>query len=152
MTEGSSRFVYAIYIRTTPEKLWAALTESDFIKKYWFGVDIASDWKVGSPWRMFYPDGEVTDEGEVAESDPQRRLALRWRHKWRPELAEEGEAFCVIELEPQPAGVVKLVVTHTLPRPDSKLIEAVSGGWPSILSNLKSLLETGQTILTRTKR
>jgi uncharacterized protein YndB with AHSA1/START domain len=146
MTDGISRFVYVTYIRTTPEQLWAALTKAEFIKQYWFGVTIDTDWKVGSPWKMSYPDGLVTDEGEVVESDPPRRLALRWRHKWKPELGADGEAFCVIELEPVD-GAVKLTINHTVARKDSKLIEAVGGGWPRILSNLKSLLETGQIIL-----
>ncbi|MGA2493503.1 MAG: SRPBCC family protein [Roseiarcus sp.] len=146
MTDGISRFVYVTYIRTTPEELWAALTKAEFIKQYWFGVNIETDWKAGSPWKMVYPDGLVTDEGEVAECDPPRRLALRWRHKWKPELAADGEAFCVIELEPV-EGAVKLTINHTVARTDSKLIEAVGGGWPRILANLKSLLETGQTIL-----
>ena len=116
------------------------------MKEYWFGVMLETDWKVGSPWRLVFPTGSVTDEGEVAECDPPRRLALRWRHKWRPELAEEGEAFCVIELEPV-GGAVKLTIDHTIARAGSKLIEAVSGGWPSILSNLKSLLETGEVLI-----
>jgi uncharacterized protein YndB with AHSA1/START domain len=146
MTDGISRFVYVTYIRTTPEELWAALTKPEFIKQYWFGVNIETDWKAGSPWKMSYPDGLVTDEGEVAESDPPRRLALRWRHKWKPELAAEGQAFCVIELEPV-EGAVKLTINHSVAQKDSKLIEAVGGGWPRILANLKSLLETGQIIL-----
>ena len=148
MTDGISRFVYVTYIRATPEQLWAALTKPEFIKQYWFGVNIETDWKAGSPWKMSYPDGLVTDEGEVAESDPPRRLALHWRHKWKPELAADGEAFCVIELEPVD-GAVKLTINHTVGRKDSKLIEAVGGGWPRILANLKSLLETGQVVLTR---
>jgi len=148
MTDGISRFVYVTYIRTTPEQLWAALTKPEFIEKYWLGVAFETDWKVGSPWRMFYTDGQVTDEGEVAEADPPRRLALRWRHKRRPDAAQEGEALCVMDIEPV-EGAVKLTIDHSMPRPNSKLIEAVSGGWPSILSNLKSLLETGEVILTR---
>ena len=145
MTDGISRFVYVTYIRTTPEQLWAALTKAEFIKQYWFGVNIETDWKAGSPWKMMYPDGTLTDEGVVAESDPPRRLALRWRHKWKPELAAEGEAFCVIELE-QVDGAVKLSINHSVARADSKLVEAVGGGWPRILANLKSLLETGQIV------
>jgi uncharacterized protein YndB with AHSA1/START domain len=148
MTDGISRFVYATYIRATPEELWAALTKADFINKYWFGMSLETDWKVGSPWKLVFPDGRLADEGEIAECDPPRRVALRWRHRWRPELAAEGEAFCVIELEPI-EGVVKLVISHSIARTDSKLIEAVSGGWPRILANLKSLIETGQTILSR---
>jgi len=146
MTDGISRFVYATYIRTTPEQLWAALTQPEFTKQYWFGVTLETDWKAGSPWKMVLPDGLVTDEGEVAECDPPRRLALRWRHLWRPELAAEGEAFCVIELEPVERAV-KLTINHSIPHPGAKLIEAVGGGWPRILSNLKSLLETGQVVL-----
>jgi uncharacterized protein YndB with AHSA1/START domain len=148
MTDGISRFVYVTYIRTTQEALWEALTKTEFIEKYWFGVNLRSDWKVGSPWTMTYADGPVTDEGEVAECDPPRRLALRWRHKWKPELAADGEAFCVMELE-SVDDVVKLTITHSVAKADSKLIEAVGGGWPRILSNLKSLLETGQVLLTR---
>jgi uncharacterized protein YndB with AHSA1/START domain len=146
MTDGISRFVYVTYIRTTPERLWAALTKTEFIKQYWFGMNLESDWKAGSPWKMVSADGLVTDEGEVAECDPPRRLALRWRHKWKPELAADGEAFCVIALEPV-EGAVKLTINHTVAQPESKLIEAVSGGWPRILSNLKSLLETGEIVL-----
>ncbi len=147
MTDGISRFVYATYIRTTPEELWAALTKADFIKKYWFGMLLETDWKAGSPWKLVFPDGRLGDEGEVAEFAPPRRLALRWRHQWKPELAAEGEAFCIIELEPV-EGAVKLTINHSIARADSKLIEAVSGGWPRILSNLKSLIETGKTILS----
>jgi len=151
MADGKSSFVYATYIRTTPDELWAALTTSDFMKKFWFGMTFETDWKVGSPWRLVFPDGRVADEGEVAEFAPPRRIALRWRHKWRPELAAEGEAGCVIELEPQD-GAMKLTISHTIERPDSKLIEAVSEGWPRILSNLKSLVETGRTVLSAARR
>ena len=89
--------------------------EADFIKKYWFGMHLETDWKVGSPWKLVFPDGRLADEGEVAECDPPRRLALRWRHKWKPELAAEGEAFCVIELEPV-EGAVKLTISHSIAR------------------------------------
>jgi uncharacterized protein YndB with AHSA1/START domain len=146
MTDAKSRFVYVIYIRTTAEELWKAMTSAEFMKQYWLGAHIESEWKLGAPWRIVYPDGRVTDEGEVAEFDPPRRFALRWRHKMQPEIAQEGEAMCEIELEPV-EGAVKLTVNHSIARADSKLIAAVSGGWPRILSNLKSLIETGKTIL-----
>jgi len=149
MTDGISRFVYATYIRTTPEQLWSALTTADFMKKYWFGMHLETDWTVGGPWRLLFADGRVADEGEVAEFDPPRRLALRWRNRWKPEFAEEGETFCVLELEPAD-GAVKLTIDHSIPRPDSKLIEAVSGGWPKIAANLKSLLETGSPVFRST--
>src|SRR5713101_7689200 len=92
MADGKSSFVYVTYIRTSPEELWAALTTSELMKKYWFGMNFETDWKAGSPWKLTFP--------------------------------------------------------HTIERADSKLIEAVSGGWPRIVSNLKSLLETGQIILS----
>lgn len=143
-----STFVYVTFIRTTPEQLWSALTSPDFIRQYWFGMHHEAEWKAGSPWRLVFPDGRVADTGEVLEVDPPRRLVLKWRNEFRPELKSEGYSRCVFELEPVGAAV-KLSITHSMDRPDSKLIEAVSGGWPQILSNLKSLLETGAALLTR---
>jgi len=147
MADGKTSFVYVTYIRTTPEELWTALTTSEFMKKYWFGMNIETDWKVGSPWRLVFPDSRIADTGEIVECDRPRRIVLKWSNEFRPELSAEGYARCSIELEPQ-NGVVKLTISHTIERVDSKLIEAVSGGWPRILSNLKSLLETGQIILS----
>ena len=147
MADGKSSFVYVTYIRTTPTELWTALTTSEFMKKYWFGMNFETDWKVGSPWKLIFPDGRIADIGEIVELDPPRRIVLKWRNEFRPELTAEGYARCAIELEPQD-GAVKLTISHTIERADSKLIEAVSGGWPRILSNLKSLLETGQITLS----
>lgn len=141
-----STFVYVTFIRTTPEQLWTALTSSDFTKQYWFGVHQETDWKVGSSWQLIFPDGRVADAGEIVEVDPPRRLVLKWRNEFRPELKSEGYSQCTMELEPM-AGAVKLTITHGIERADSKFIEAVSGGWPRILSNLKSLLETGEVVL-----
>ena len=141
-----SSFVYVTFIRTTPERLWSALTSADFMKEYWFGMHLKSEWKVGAQWQMIFADGRVADAGEVVEFEPPKRLALTWRNEFRPELTAEGFARCVIELEPV-SDAVKLTITHTMDRPQSKFIEAVSGGWPQILSNLKSLLETGETVL-----
>ena len=146
MADETSSFVYVIYIRTTPAELWTALTTSEFMKKYWFGMNFETDWKVGSPWKLIFPDGRIANIGEIVELDPPRRIVLKWRNEFRPELTAEGYARCAIELEPQD-GAVKLTISHTIERADSKLIEAVSGGWPRILSNLKSLLETGQITL-----
>jgi len=145
-SNATSRYVYVTFIRTTQEKLWTALTDPDFTQRYWFGARQESDWKAGSPWKMLFPDGRVTDSGEVIEADPPRRLALSWRNEFMPELTAEGFGRCLMELEPV-GDAVKLTVTHEIDRPDSKLIKAVSGGWPQILSNLKSLLETGELAL-----
>jgi uncharacterized protein YndB with AHSA1/START domain len=141
-----SRFVYVTFIRTTPEKLWAALTDPQFIRQYWFDMTIECDWKKGSPWKMSHSDGTVTDVGEILEIEPQRRMVIHWQHEWKPELKAEGPSRCTMELEPA-GSAVKLTITHEIDRPESKLIAAVSGGWPSILSNLKSLLETGEIAL-----
>ena len=142
-----STFVYVTYIRTTPEKLWSALTDDmEFMKQYWFGVQCESQWTSGSSWKMVQPDGRISDAGEIVEAEPPRRLVIRWRNEFKPELKAEGESLCTMELEPS-GPAVKLSITHTIEREPSKLIEAVSGGWPKVISNLKSLLETGAIVL-----
>ena len=141
-----STFVYVTYIRTTPEKLWVALTDETFMKQYWFGMHCESQWVAGSPWKMVRADGSVCDAGEIIESDPPRRLAIRWQHQDNPELKEEGNSLCTMELEPS-GSAVKLTITHSIEREPSKFIGAVSGGWPMILSNLKSLMESGTIAL-----
>ena len=143
-----SSFVYVTFIRTTPQKLWHALTDPGFMRRYCFGAAITPvpAWKKGASWQMQFPDGIITDQGEVLEVVPRRRLVLRWRNEFMPELKSEGFSRCVMTLEPM-KGAVKLTITHTMDRPKSKLIDAVSGGWPQILSNLKSLLETGRIAL-----
>ena len=145
---SKSTFVYVTFIRTTPERLWAALTDAQFIEQYWYGMHVDTDWKKGSSWRLVFSDGRLADAGEILEIDPPKRLAIKWRNEWKPELHAEGFSQCVFELEPK-GNAVKLTVTHSMERPDSKLIEAVSGGWPQILSNLKSLLETGEVVIGR---
>jgi uncharacterized protein YndB with AHSA1/START domain len=140
-----STFVYVSYIRTTPNKLWSALTDdTEFMKQYWLGAHCESQWKAGSPWKLVKSDGEVADAGEVVESDPPRRLVIRWQHQ-SGEMQKEGNSLCTMELEPN-GNAVKLSITHTIEREHSKLIEAVGGGWPKIISNLKSLLETGAIV------
>jgi uncharacterized protein YndB with AHSA1/START domain len=141
-----SHFVYVTFIRATPAKVWEALTDPQFIRQYWFGVAIECGWKKGAPWKMVLPDGRTSDVGEILEIDPPRRMVIRWQNEWKPELKAEGPSRCTIELEPT-SGAVQLTITHEIERPESKLITAVSGGWPKVISNLKSLLETGSTVL-----
>jgi len=143
----SSTFVYVTFIRTTPEQLWSALTDAEIMKQSWFGMHQESDWRTGSPWQLLFLDGRIADSGEILEADPPKRLVFWWHNQFKPELKVERPARCTYELEPV-GGAVKLTITHSIDRPRSKFIEAVSGGWPRILSNLKSLLETGQTILS----
>jgi len=135
-----TEFIYVTYIRTTPEKLWEALTSSEFTKQYW--AQLESDWRPGSSWKLTFADGRTADAGEVLESDPPRRLVLKWRNEFRPELKADGYTLCTFDVEPE-GEMVRLTVTHEAERPH-KLIEAVSQGWPRVLSSLKSLLETGR--------
>lgn len=142
---AESRFVYVTYIRTTPEKLWEALTKPEFTRQYWSGVYHETSWKPGAPWKLMIPDGRVGDSGEIVEIDPPRKLVVTWRNEFKPNLREEGYSRAAFTLEPMD-DVVKLTVTHEMDKPGSKLIEAVSTGWPSLLSSLKSLLETGESL------
>ena len=139
------KFVYVIYIRTTQDRLWRGLTENEFTQQYWAGTTQDCDWKVGSPWKIMIPDGRVADSGEVIEADPPKRLVLSWRNEFKPELKAEGYSRLTYELDQQ-GDMVKLTVTHEAPKPESKFLDAVSSGWPAILSSLKSLLETGESL------
>jgi uncharacterized protein YndB with AHSA1/START domain len=142
-----STFVYVTYIRTTPEKLWSALTDDlEFMKEYWFGTYCESDWTAGSSWTHLSPDGQILDAGEIVEAERPRRLVIRWQNQNKPELKAEGPSLCTMELEPT-GTAVKLSITHTIESEPSKLITAVSGGWPKVIANLKSLLETGSAAL-----
>ena len=140
-----STFVYVTYIRTTPEKLWAKLTETEIPREFFFATVLHAEWKVGGKWHSTAPDGTLVDGGEVLEIDPPKRLVLRWHHEMRPEHKAEGNSRATYELE-QKEGMVKLTVIHEMDRGQSKFIAAVSNGWPTILSSLKSLLETGEAL------
>jgi uncharacterized protein YndB with AHSA1/START domain len=143
---NGSSFVHVTYIRATPERLWFALTDAECMKRYWFGTHCESEWTAGSSWTMVTGDGRIPDAGEIVEAEPLRRLVIRWRHQDKPELKAEGESRCTIEVEPA-GSAVRLCITHTIGREASLFIAAVSGAWPKIISNLKSLLETGSIVL-----
>jgi uncharacterized protein YndB with AHSA1/START domain len=141
---SGSSFVYVSYIRVTPERLWQAITTPAIIAQYRFGMNVESDWHVGSAWKM-YADGHLMDAGEILESVPPQRLMLSWRSEWSAEFKAEGKSTCVFEIEPTPPSA-KLTLTHSSERPNSKFIGAVAEGWPMVISNLKSLLETGEVL------
>jgi uncharacterized protein YndB with AHSA1/START domain len=143
---SANKFVYVTYIRTTPERLWSALTTPEFTKQYWFGMHCESEWQAGSSWQLMFQDGRVADAGEIVEAERPKRLVIKWRNEFRPEIKAEGYSRCTIDLEPT-GEAVKLTITHEMERAGTKFIEAVSGGWPRIISNLKSLLETGAVAL-----
>jgi uncharacterized protein YndB with AHSA1/START domain len=147
MTDGGkSSFVYVTYIRTTPERLWSALMNAEFARQYWRGAYPEADWRLGGSWKLVFPDGRVADTGEIVAFEPSKRLGIRWRNEFKPELKAEGWSLCTMEIE-SVDGVVKLTVTHSIEREGSRFIGAVSDGWPQVLSNLKSLLETGSVVL-----
>ena len=139
------KFVYVTYIATTPEKLWAALTSGDFTEKYWFGSRIQSDWKVGSPFKISTGVADKDWQGEVLQCDPPRLLSYTFR------VAGGAEHFSrvVFQLE-QHGPVMKLTLTHDeLDEKDDKFFTGISQGWPAVLSNLKSLLEGGHSLVPR---
>jgi uncharacterized protein YndB with AHSA1/START domain len=138
---AESRFVYVTYIRTKPESLWHALTTTEFMKAYLFGFTFDTSWQKGASWQMVQPSGTVTDAGEIIAIDPPKRLELSWAHQMNAEAKAEGYGRCIFEVEPS-GEASKLTVTHTMPIANSETIAMISEGWPLILSNLKSLIET----------
>jgi uncharacterized protein YndB with AHSA1/START domain len=148
-TMGSSAFTYVSYIRATPETVWAAFLDPRTQSRAWMGHTLKSDWRAGSVWRMVSLDGRIANSGEVLEIDPQRRLALSYRSDHVPEWLSEGYSHVIFKLESL-GDATKFTVTHTMDRPESKLIAAASASWPLIFSNFKSLIETGDVALTIT--
>jgi uncharacterized protein YndB with AHSA1/START domain/DNA-binding transcriptional ArsR family regulator len=157
---GKPEFVYTTYIKTTPERLWQALTEPAFTRRYW-GVSFESDWTAGSTMSLdLEKDGvRIADPAQVVlESDPYRRLAYTW-HTFTPEWAEAygfsqeyltrvaSERRSKVTFDIEPAGeMVKLTVVHDGFEPGSAVLESVAQGWPAILASLKTLLETGDIL------
>ena len=149
MTMTKPSFVYVTYIATTPEKVWQAFIDTDVMRQYWVGGDCArvnvSDWKPGSRWEHQRVDGTGTVDivGKVVESTPPRRLVYTWA---RPKDADDDSKHSrvAIDIEPQGDGLVRLTVTHEDLERDPQMLAGVSSGWPKVLSNLKTLLETGR--------
>jgi len=137
-------FVYITYIGITPEKLWEALTSSEFTRRYWFNTDVRSDWKVGSAIALVM-DGKTTDVGEILEADRPRRLSYTFKHVSDEELKQEPASKVVFALEPH-GKVVKLTLTHEGFVEGGKMLDGISKGWPAILASLKSLLESGTAV------
>jgi len=138
--------VYEIYIRTTPERLWEAITDSDIRSKYNFGNRILSDWTTGSRYEQSNPRSEsLLGEGVNVEVDPPRRLVQVWTALWSEEVKAEGETRVTWEIEPV-GDSCRLTVTHD--RLQENANEQLYGGWPMILSGLKTWLETGELLTT----
>lgn len=151
MTKPS--FVYVSYIATTPEKVWQAFVDTDVMAQYWVGPTAScsrvnvSDWKPGSRWEHQHSDdaSAVDIVGKVVESDPPRRLVYTWA---RPSEAEDPSKHSrvSIDIESQGDGLVRLTVSHEDLERDPTMLAGISGGWPKVLSNLKTFLETGRAL------
>jgi uncharacterized protein YndB with AHSA1/START domain len=137
-------FVYVTYIETTPERLWEALTSSEFSKRYWFNTELKSDWKVGSPFALVM-NGTTTDVGEILEVDRPRRLSYTFHHVLSEAARKERPTKVTFNLEPH-GKLVKLTLTHEDFEEGSVILDGISRGWPAILSSLKSLLESGAAL------
>ncbi|HJW11517.1 MAG TPA: SRPBCC family protein [Albitalea sp.] len=152
MTKPS--FVYVTYIATTAEKVWQAFVDTDVMRQYWYaphehcgGHVNVSDWKPGSRWehRSVESPERVDMVGRVVESDPPRRLVYTWA---RPADADDEtkHSRVAIDIEPHGDGLIRLTVTHQDLERDPQMLMGISGGWPKVLSNLKTLLETGRAL------
>ncbi len=138
--------VFEIYIKTTPERLWEAITDNEIRQKYNFGVGITSDWTPGSSYEAVHPGaGVAISEGENLEVDPPRRLVQSMTALWSDEVKSEGTSRVTWEIEPV-GDSCRLTVTHDQLREGAN--DELYGGWPMILSGLKTLLETGELLTT----
>jgi uncharacterized protein YndB with AHSA1/START domain len=139
--------VFEIYIKTSPERLWQAITDSEMRQKYTFGVGISSDWTPGSGYEAVHPGaGIAISEGENLEVDPPRRLVQSFTALWSDDVKNEGTSRVTWEIEPVGDDSCRLIVTHDELREGAN--DELYGGWPMILSGLKTLLETGETLTT----
>ena len=138
--------VYTIYIASTPQKVWQALTSAEFSKQYFFGNTVEVDLRVGGAFIVRTPDGALHISGEVIECDPPKKLTVTFNVNW-PELVEKlGPTLVSYEIEPS-GEAVKLTLTQSQDRVLSDdILSGGRSGWPAILSSLKSLLETGRSL------
>ncbi|HEX6512282.1 MAG TPA: SRPBCC family protein, partial [Chloroflexota bacterium] len=154
----TTTFAYTTYIKTTPERLWQALTDPAFTNRYW-GMEFETDWRAGSTMTLHHAGVALADpEQVILEAEPPRRLSYTW-NKMTPEFAAswgldadfvarlQGEPRSKVTFEIEPAGdAVKLTVIHDDLQPGGLTLESISGGWPVVLSSLKTLLETGEIL------
>ena len=134
--------IFEIYIKTTPERLWQAITDPEMRRKYTFGAEVTSDWTAGSRYQAF-GRGAAIFEGENLEVDPPRRLVQSFQALWGEDVKSEGTSRVTWEIEPV-GDSCRLTITHDQLREDAN--NQLYGGWPMILSGLKTLLETGDVL------
>jgi uncharacterized protein YndB with AHSA1/START domain len=141
--------VYCVFIRATPEQVWDAITKPEFTSRYFHGSVVDSSFEPGAPFRSLAPNREdVWVDGVVREAEPPRRLVHTWRSLYNPETATEPHSRVAWEIEPQEGGVCKLTVVHDQLEGSPKTASNVAGGWMFVLSSMKTLLETGQPLLS----
>src|SRR5215510_2303402 len=146
ITRFKPAIVYTIYIASTPEKVWQALTSAEFSRKYFSGISIEADLKIGGAFIARAPDGSVHTDGKVIECDPPNKLTVTWNVNWSELVEKLGPTLVTYEIEPAGENV-KLTMLQSHDRPISDdILSGGREGWPAILSNLKSLLETGSTM------
>ena len=150
LEESAMQKVFEIYIKATPERIWEAITNPELRRKYSFGVGTESDWRPGSGYTSTagpetVSPGTPIAEGEILEADPPRRLVQSFRALWGEDVKSEGTSRVTWEIEPI-ADSCRLTVTHDQLREGAN--DQLYGGWPMILSGLKTLLETGETLTT----
>jgi uncharacterized protein YndB with AHSA1/START domain len=138
--------VYTIYIGSTPDKVWRALTSAEFSRKYFSGFAVEAGLKRGGAFVVRAPDGSVHINGEVIECEPDRRLTVTWNVNWPGLIEKLGPTLVTYDIEP--AGkAVRLTMTEAHDRSiDDDILSGGRAGWPAILSSLKSLLETGEAL------
>jgi uncharacterized protein YndB with AHSA1/START domain len=141
--------VYTIYIASTPEKVWEALTSAEFSRKYFFGNAVDVDLRVGGAYVVRTADGSLHISGEVIECDPPKRLTMTFNVNWPALIEKLGPTLVTYEIEPF-GEVVKLTLLQSHDRPLSDdILSGGRSGWPAILSSLKSLLETGEPLVIK---
>jgi uncharacterized protein YndB with AHSA1/START domain len=145
--KNKSQFVYVTYISSSVEKVWNALMDPEMTRQYWGHLNV-SDWKVGSDWKHEEAStGAIRLVGKVVESTPPRRLVITWAF---PADAQNQEKHTRVTFEIVSSGkAVRLTVTHDELEPGSEMERGITRGWPVVLSNLKTLLETGQAMETK---
>jgi uncharacterized protein YndB with AHSA1/START domain len=149
MTSFKPATVYTIYIASTPEKVWEALTSAGFTRQYFFGNAVEIEQKVGGSYIVRQPDGAVHISGEVVECEPPRKLTITFNVNWPALIEKLGPTLICYEIEPA-GDAVRLTMTESHERPLSDdILSGGRQGWPAILSSLKSLLETGKPLAVK---
>jgi uncharacterized protein YndB with AHSA1/START domain/DNA-binding transcriptional ArsR family regulator len=140
------RQVYQLFIKATPERVWEAMTNPELTTRYFGGPRVFSDLTIGSPFNYLTPEGTIVVEGEVVESDPPRRLVHTWRATWNADTAQDAPSRVTWELDAQGEGMTRLTVVHDEFDGETATYRETSSGWSWVLSNLKTLLETGDVL------